>query len=53
MRVGLLSIKISLNNIELQRIQPLIEDVTPINQAGFQHQLKTGAVFIDQTAALI
>jgi hypothetical protein len=56
----------------LQRIQPLIEDVTPINQAGFRqhhscieqvmalkthieagfrHQLKTGAVFVDLTAA--
>jgi hypothetical protein len=56
----------------LQRIQPLIEDVTPINQAGFrphcscteqvmalsthieagfQHQLKTGTMFVDLTAA--
>jgi hypothetical protein len=61
-----------LKRLILQRIQPLIEDVTPINQAGFrqhrsctervmaltthieagfQHQLKTGAVFIDLTAA--
>jgi hypothetical protein len=61
-----------LQRLILQRIQPLIEDVTPINQAGcrhhrscteqvmaftthieagFQHQLKTGAVFVDLTAA--
>jgi hypothetical protein len=63
-----------LERLILQRIQPLIEDVTPINQAGFrkhrscteqvmaltthieagfQHQLKTGAcsaVFVDLTA---
>jgi hypothetical protein len=57
-----------LERLILQRIQPSIEDVTPINQAGFrcteqvmalttqieagfQHQLKTGAVFVDLTAA--
>jgi hypothetical protein len=61
-----------LERLILQRIQPLIEDATPINQAGFrqhhscteqvmaltthietgfQHQLKTGAVFIGLTAA--
>jgi hypothetical protein len=46
-------------------LQPSIEDVTPINQAwteqvmaltthieaGFQHQFKTGAVFVDLTVA--
>jgi hypothetical protein len=52
-----------LERLVFQRIQPLIEHVTPINQAGFrqhrscteqagfQHQLKTGAVFVDLTAA--
>jgi hypothetical protein len=61
-----------LERLILQRIQPLIEDVTPINQAGFrqlrsctekvmaltthiesgfQHQLKTGAVFVGLKAA--
>jgi hypothetical protein len=61
-----------LERLILQHIQLLIEDVIPINQAGFrqhrscieqemaltthiqagfQHQLKTGAVFVDLTAA--
>jgi hypothetical protein len=61
-----------LERLILQRVQRLIEDITPINQAGFrqhrscteqvvaltthieasfQHPLRTGAVFIDLTAA--
>jgi hypothetical protein len=71
--ISLLSVVYKLlKRLILQRIQPLIEDLTPINQAGFrqhhicteqvvaltthieagfQHQLKTGAVFVDLTAA--
>jgi hypothetical protein len=71
--ISLLSVVYKLvERLILQRIQPLIEDVTPINQAGFrqhrscteqvmaltthikagfQHQLKAGAVFVDLTAA--
>jgi hypothetical protein len=71
--ISLLSVVYKLlERLILQRIQTLIEDVTPINQAGFrqhrscteqvmaltthieagfQHQLKTGAVFVDLTAS--
>jgi hypothetical protein len=71
--ISLLSVVYKLlERLFLQLIQPLIEDVTPINQAGFrfhrscteqvmaltthieagfQHHLKTGAVFVDMTAA--
>jgi hypothetical protein len=71
--ISLLSVGCKLlERLILQRIQPLIEDVTPINQAGFrqhricteqvmaltmhieasfQHQLKTGAWFVNLTAA--
>jgi hypothetical protein len=71
--ISLLSVVYKLlERLILQRIQPLIEYVTPINQAsfrqhrscteqlmaltthikaGFQHQLKTGAVFVDLTSA--
>jgi hypothetical protein len=70
--ISLLSVVYQLlERLILQRIQPLIEDVPPINQAGFrqhcscteqvkaltthikagfQHQLKTRAVFVDLTA---
>jgi Reverse transcriptase (RNA-dependent DNA polymerase) len=72
-QIALLSVVYKLlERLILQRIQPLVEEKTPINQAGyrhhrscteqvmaltthieagFQHQLKTGAVLVDLTAA--